>query len=120
MEPLDPHADLPPLDRAILRMVEDLGYSAPNAATLLKIDAAQVRAIVRRHRSKTNPAKQLRETLLAKAQVWRRDFLALEMVEVMEFSIGDAAKLLKINKGHLCRRLERTRNLIREAGDPRQ
>lgn len=111
---------LRPTDRALLEMVDRLAYSIPEAAALLEITQGTARRRYWRARRMLQPKKPLRVTLLEMSpKLLERDLCALELVEVLEYSIGRAAKVLKINKGHLCRRLAIARALIHAAGDPR-
>ena len=120
MEPADPYRHLPGKDRALMGMVEKLGYSMADAASILQIP---VQAAHRRYwflRTKVRPPTTLREKLLSRSPtLLARDLCALELVEVLDYSIGKAANVLGMNKGHLCRRIALARAAITEAGDPR-
>ncbi|MDB5348644.1 MAG: hypothetical protein JWP89_7021 [Schlesneria sp.] len=111
---------LRPMDRALLEMVDRLAYTIPEAATLLEMTHRTARRRYWRARRMLQPKKPLREILSEMSpKLLERDHCALELVEVLEYSIGRAAKVLNINKGHLCRRLAIARALIHAAGDPR-
>lgn len=120
MEPVDPYRSLPTTERALMGMVERLGYTVPQAAQILGIDRATAHRKYWLARQKIRPTRTLRDTLLDRTpELLPRDLCALEMVEVLEYSIGRAARVLGVNKGHLCRRLAIARALIKSAGDPR-
>lgn len=120
MEPVDPYRALPATDRALMGMVERLGYTVPQAAQMLQLDRATAHKKYWNARKKIRPTQVLRDVLLDRTpELLPRDLCALEMVEVLEYSIGRAARILGVNKGHLCRRIAIARNLIKAAGDPR-
>lgn len=108
------------MDRALLEMVDRLAYSISEAAALLEMTPRTARQRYWQARRMLQPKKPLREILLEMSpKLLERDLCALELVEVLEYSIGRAAKVLNVNKGHLCRRLAISRTLIHAANDPR-
>lgn len=114
------NSTLRPIDRALLEMVDRLAYSIPEAAAFLEMTPRTARRRYWRVRRMLQPKKPLRVILREMApRLLERDLCALELVEVLEYSIGRAAKVLNVNKGHLCRRLAIARALIHAAGDPR-
>ena len=120
LEPIDPYRNLPATERALMGMVERLGYTVPQAAAMLGLDRAAAHKKYWQARQKIRPSQVLRDVLLDRTpELLPRDLCALEMVEVLEYSIGRAARILGVNKGHLCRRIAIARNLIKQAGDPR-
>lgn len=111
---------LPPQDRGILTLIDSLGYTVAQTATLLKIKPGDVKRRYWRAKDKLRPPRLITEEFLAKIPgLLARDVCALMLVESGDYSIGQAAVVLGINKGHLCRRLEMARELIRQHGDPR-
>jgi DNA-directed RNA polymerase specialized sigma24 family protein len=121
LEPVDPYRSLHLLDRALMGMVERLGYSVPQAAEVLGISSTVAHRKYWQARQRLRPKKLLRDELLDRSPgLLPRDYLAIELVEVLGLSIGRAAKVIGINKGHLCRRIAIAKAIIQEAGDPRR
>ena len=121
VEASDPYSHLPTIDRALMGLVEKLGYSMHDASQMLGLDTAVAFRKYWRIRRQLKPRTNLRDALKRRSpELLARDLCALEMVEVLGFSIGRAAKALSINKGHLCRRIAITRKIIQQAGDPRE
>jgi DNA-directed RNA polymerase specialized sigma24 family protein len=101
-------------------MVERLGYTVAQAAQMLGLDRAAAHKKYWQARQKIRPSQVLRDVLLERSpELLPRDLCALELIEVLNYSIGRAAKILGVNKGHLCRRIAIAREIIKRAGDPR-
>ena len=107
-------------DLPIIDLIDDLGYSDERVAEVLEIPLRDVRR--RYWAARKRLAGRRHDDVLVEAipELSRRDFLAFELVHVLHYSIGRAATLLGLNRGHLCRRLAIVAELLRancQAGD---
>lgn len=118
IEPLDPYRHLPAIDRALMGMVEGLGYTMPQAAEILKMDRSVAHKRYWKARDKMRPSHLLRDEFLERSPDLKpRDLCAMELVEVLGFSLGSAAELLNINKGHLSRRIAMAKGILEQTAD---
>lgn len=102
-------ADLPILD-----LIDDLGYTPQRVARLTRMEESEVRTRYWAARARLRVTRH--DEILCKAipDLNRRDFAAYELVFVLNYSIARAARVLRINRGHLCRRLHKVQELLRE------
>lgn len=101
-------------DLPILDLIDDLGYSDEGAAQILGITLRQVRKRYWLARKRLRGRRH--DELIADhiPQMSRRDFAAFELYHVLHYSTGRVARTLGLNRGHLCRRLEIVRELLRK------
>ena len=96
----------------IVDLIDGLGYSDEAAAEVLGIELRQVRKqywLVRRRLNMRRHHEQLVESI---PRLSLRDYAAFELVHVLNHSIGRVSRALGLNRGHLCRRLQKVRELL--------
>jgi DNA-directed RNA polymerase specialized sigma24 family protein len=96
----------------IMDLIDGLGYSDSAAAQVLGIEVREVRKqywIVRRRLNTRRHHEQLVESI---PRLSLRDYAAFELVHVLNHSIGRVSRALGLNRGHLCRRLQKVRELL--------
>ena len=96
----------------IVDLIDGLGYSDSAAAEVLGIELREVRRqywLVRRRLNTRRHHEQLVESI---PRLTLRDYAAFELVHVLNHSIGRVSRALGLNRGHLCRRLQKVRELL--------
>lgn len=101
-------------DLVILDLLDDLGHTPEKVAEIFNIPIREVRRRYWRGRSRLQVPRH--DDLIAKQlpELCKRDFLAFELHVVLNYSIGRTARLLGLNRGHMVRRIQKVRDLLRE------
>ena len=100
-------------DLPILDMVYSLGYSEKTVADILGMTLSELRKRYWRARGQLRTKRHDEHLAEVIPNFCRRDFLAFEMHAVLNYSIGRIAKILGLNRGHLVRRINNIRELLR-------
>ena len=96
----------------IIDLLDGLGYSDAAAAEVLGIEVKEVRKqywLTRRRLGTRRHHEQLVESI---PRLSLRDYAAFELVHILNHSIGRVSRALGLNRGHLCRRLQKVRELL--------
>jgi DNA-directed RNA polymerase specialized sigma24 family protein len=105
-------------DLTIVDLIDDLGYTGEAAAEALEMPLREVRCRYWRARAKLRGQRH-DETLCRHIPALnRRDYIAYELVHVLHYSIGRASRMLGLNRGHLCRRLQKVKQLLQTHVQP--
>jgi hypothetical protein len=101
-------------DLPIVDLIDELGYTSESVSEILAIPLREVRQRYWSARRKLMGRRH--SDILAESitEFCKRDFAAFELVHVLNYSIGSAAKMLGLNRGHLCRRLNALSELLRQ------
>ena len=101
-------ADLPILD-----LIDELGYAPEKVAEILEIPLREVRGRYWRARNRLRTERHDEALARELPQLCQRDFMAFELHVVLNYSIGSAARILGLNRGHMVRRIQLVREILR-------
>lgn len=102
-----------PLGAAILDLVDELGYSPTDAAEVLGITVGELKRRYWATRDQMRTERHTAQYFDRIPNLIPRDMAALELVTRAGYSIGRAARVLGVNKGHLVRRVNITKEMLR-------
>lgn len=102
-------------DLTVIDLIDDLGNTPDQVAEVLQMPLREVHSRYWRGRKRLAVQRHSDALVEGVEGLKLRDFMAFELVHVLNYSIGRAARQLGLNRGHLCRQLQKVRTLLQTA-----